>query len=103
MLIQGIRSVSDAETVAREIVAAVERPFTVRGIRVTVGASVGVTEFPRGPDTYETVLSRADSAMYQAKAKGRGQFQFFGRPETDSPAGSGGDPVRTGGRTSRVE
>ena len=40
-----------------------------------VGASVGVTMFPDAGDTYDSVVARADSAMYRAKAEGRGRYQ----------------------------
>jgi GGDEF domain-containing protein len=32
--------------------------------------------FPDSGDSYDTVVSRADSAMYQAKAEGRGRYQI---------------------------
>jgi predicted signal transduction protein with EAL and GGDEF domain len=51
---------------------------------VFVGASVGVTMFPDGADTYDTVVSRADSAMYQAKADGRGRFKVC-QPSSSIP------------------
>jgi predicted signal transduction protein with EAL and GGDEF domain len=33
--------------------------------------------FPENGDTYDSVVSRADSAMYQAKAEGRGRFKTY--------------------------
>ena len=60
--------------VARRIVSTLSQPFTVRGLSLSIGASVGVTMFPDATDTYESVVSRADSAMYQAKADGRGRI-----------------------------
>ncbi len=74
VLVQRIERDEDATALAEKIVAAVERPFLVRGLELSVGASVGVAGFPEGMDTYEGVLSRGDSAMYQAKATGRGRY-----------------------------
>jgi diguanylate cyclase (GGDEF)-like protein len=73
---QGATTSRDAEMVARRIVSTLSKPFTVRGLSLSIGASVGVTMFPDASDTYESVVSRADSAMYQAKAAGRGRFQI---------------------------
>jgi diguanylate cyclase (GGDEF)-like protein len=75
VLIQGASAVGDVEVVAAKIVAALGEPFVVRDLRLFVGASVGVTMFPDAVDTYDSVVSRADSAMYQAKAEGRGRFR----------------------------
>jgi diguanylate cyclase (GGDEF)-like protein len=68
---------SDAEVVAAKVVAALGHPFMVGGVTLFVGASVGVTMFPEAADTFDSVVSRADSAMYQAKANGRGRLQMF--------------------------
>ncbi len=49
-------------------------PFDVHGLTLSIGVSIGVTMYPEEFDTYESVVSRADSAMYRAKAEGRGRF-----------------------------
>jgi diguanylate cyclase (GGDEF)-like protein len=76
VLVQDLREIEDAAAIARKIVATLQRPFTIRGMTLMIGASVGITVFPTDMDTYERVLSRADSAMYEAKARGRGQYRF---------------------------
>ncbi len=75
ILVQAATSRGDVEVVAGKIVSALAKPFVVRDFTLFVGASVGVTMFPDAADTYESVVSRADSAMYQAKAEGRGRFR----------------------------
>jgi diguanylate cyclase (GGDEF)-like protein len=74
VLVQGASGQRDIEVVADKIVTALSMPFVVRDLTLSVGASVGVTMFPEASDTYDSVVSRADSAMYQAKAEGRGRF-----------------------------
>jgi diguanylate cyclase (GGDEF)-like protein len=75
IVVQGAAGQDAAEAVAAKIVAALGEPFVVRDFGLFVGASVGVTMFPDAGDSYDSVVSRADSAMYQAKAEGRGRFQ----------------------------
>ena len=75
ILSQGAATSQDAEIVAHRIVSTLNEPFAVRGLTLSIGASVGVTMFPDATDTYESVVSRGDSAMYRAKANGRGRFQ----------------------------
>jgi len=76
ILLQGVNGPDDIEAVARKVVAAVGAPFVVRGSTVRVGASVGITLFPEEADSYDAVISRADTAMYEAKAQGRARFRF---------------------------
>lgn len=62
---------AQAALLARRIVDALDRPIAVGDGTVQVGASVGVVVAPPGADP-ETELRRADTAMYAAKAAGRG-------------------------------
>jgi diguanylate cyclase (GGDEF)-like protein len=77
ILLRDVSGPDGAETVAAKIVSTLGAPFTIRGSNLSIGASVGVTLFPEQTDTYDAVVSRADSAMYQAKADGRGRFKTY--------------------------
>jgi diguanylate cyclase (GGDEF)-like protein len=77
ILLRQIADAEGAEVVAAKLVEALGAPFVVQGLTVLIGASVGVTMFPENGDTYDSVVSRADSAMYQAKAEGRGRFKTY--------------------------
>lgn len=44
---------------------------------VTVGASIGIAIIPRDGKTVSDVLNHADIAMYQAKSKGKNNYQFY--------------------------
>jgi diguanylate cyclase (GGDEF)-like protein len=41
-------------------------------IHITV--SIGVAQFQNGADTWDTLLNRADNAMYEAKSNGRDRW-----------------------------
>ena len=58
----------------RRVVEAFREPFDLRGQRVTVSASVGLTTQPGTPDE---LLRSADIAMYRAKAAGKGRLALF--------------------------
>lgn len=53
------------------------QPMTIANTVLTVSASVGIAMFPSDGRDMETLLQRADMAMYQAKSSGRGCFSFF--------------------------
>jgi predicted signal transduction protein with EAL and GGDEF domain len=55
------------ERVAQDIGDALERPFTISGTRLDVGASVGSALFPEHGTDADTLIQRADIAMYAAK------------------------------------
>jgi diguanylate cyclase (GGDEF)-like protein len=74
---RGATRPEEAEIVARRVVKSLKEPFEVQGRTLAIGASVGITMFPAaGAESYDMVVSRADSAMYRAKAEGRSRFHL---------------------------
>lgn len=64
--------------VAARIVEAFGLPFTLdEGLQAVVGASVGISLFPRDGIDAGTLIRNADMAMYAAKDEGKGQYRFF--------------------------
>ena len=66
-----------AEALAARIVDLIGRTYVVGGHMLNVGASVGVALSPGDGDDADTLLKRADLALYRAKHDGRGMFRFF--------------------------
>jgi EAL domain-containing protein (putative c-di-GMP-specific phosphodiesterase class I) len=65
--------------VAQRLVTQMSEPVSVLGTEVFVGASVGVATYPEDGSDIDTLLMNADTAMYRAKAAGRGGFQLYDR------------------------
>ena len=74
LLLGSLRDPADASTVAAKVVAALAEPFDVGGRECRVGASVGICVGPDDGEDMETLLGRADTAMYESKAAGKGRF-----------------------------
>ena len=67
----------DAAIVAKRIVDAVAVGVRVGSSEVFVSSSIGIATFPENATDVDTLLSRADAAMYQAKERGRNRFHFY--------------------------
>jgi diguanylate cyclase (GGDEF)-like protein len=63
--------------IAARIVAAFANPFAIADDSQAVGASVGISVFPRDGADAETLIKHSDIAMYAGKREGKGQFRFF--------------------------
>jgi GGDEF domain-containing protein len=50
----------------------------LEGHRAAITASIGITVYPLDGGDVETLLKRADSAMYRAKTERSNDFQFWG-------------------------
>lgn len=57
---------------AEELLFAIQQPFCYQGLTLLVGASVGIAVYPEHAEDVETLVQRADVAMYAAKARGGG-------------------------------
>ncbi|HEX6735460.1 MAG TPA: EAL domain-containing protein, partial [Azonexus sp.] len=76
-LMERVRNEDEVAIVAGEIVDAFEQPFRLGGHELFLSPSVGISLFPRDGATVVELLRNADTAMYRAKAVGRGQFHFY--------------------------
>jgi len=66
-----------ASVVAQKILTAASRPFTLMGQEFRVTASIGISTYPQDGLDEQTLTKNADIAMYQAKAEGKNNFQFY--------------------------
>lgn len=64
---------TDARLVADRILAAMELPFWVEGVRVEIGVSIGIARAPEDGIDAPSLLREADAALYEAKRRGRGR------------------------------
>ncbi len=69
-----------AATIAQELLGALSEPLELAGQTLSVSASIGVALYPADADQAETLLQRGETAMYRAKADGRGGVRFY-QPE----------------------
>jgi len=89
ILLSTVSDQEGAETVAQKIVGTFLSPFPLEGQEVFITTSVGIASYPEDGEDADTLIKRADAAMYVAKAEGRNGYRFF-RPEPpkDKRAGS---------------
>ena len=66
-----------APTVAKHVIDALSKPFEIDELSLSISASVGISLYPMQGTDVDTLLHRADLAMYHAKASGRGNYQIF--------------------------
>ncbi len=82
-LMEAVRSKDEAAQLAREIIAGFDASFAVAGNELYLSAAVGISLFPDDGDEVGALMRNADSAMYRAKADGRGHYHFYTPDMTD--------------------
>ena len=66
-----------ASAVAERLVLALALAFDLDGVVAHIGTSIGISFFPDDGQTTATLFKSADTALYRAKERGRGQFCLF--------------------------
>jgi diguanylate cyclase (GGDEF)-like protein len=66
----------DPAATAARFRAALDEPFVIDGISLTVQASLGIARWPEHGDDAEGLLQRADVAMHQAKERQCGWLEY---------------------------
>lgn len=62
---------------AKRVQRVLNQPVTVGCQELFVSGSIGVSVFPEDGECVESLMQCADVAMYQAKERGRNNYQFF--------------------------
>jgi diguanylate cyclase (GGDEF)-like protein/PAS domain S-box-containing protein len=60
-----------------ELMDDLQQPFRIDGQELTTSVSVGVAIYPEDGADFETLLKKADMAMFRAKDAGRNTYRFF--------------------------
>ncbi|MDP3621338.1 MAG: GGDEF domain-containing protein [Polynucleobacter sp.] len=77
LLLGGLKNKRELNVLIRRILDSLAMPFMIEGRRVTITASMGVVLYPMDNVTIEDLLSRADTAMYKAKEKGKNTWMLY--------------------------
>jgi diguanylate cyclase (GGDEF)-like protein len=75
--IEDVKDASEASCVADKLIELLSQPFEIGEYELFVSASVGICLYPADGEDVDTLVRNADTAMYQAKAAGRGRSHFY--------------------------
>ncbi|MFT5851966.1 MAG: diguanylate cyclase (GGDEF)-like protein [Colwellia sp.] len=79
-------NINDKETAAQlsvEIIDALQSLFIIKGHKLFIGASIGISLYPEHSTQAADLIKFADIAMYNAKKQGRNNCQFFSQTLSD--------------------
>jgi diguanylate cyclase (GGDEF)-like protein len=77
LVLTDLHAPASAATVAEKIRQAMAGPIHIDGKELISSVSVGVSIYPDDGTDFDTLLSKADAALYQAKAVGRNACRFY--------------------------
>lgn len=76
MTLEGVGE-QEAQSVAGQVIKLLKEPFSVGEVEISTSTSIGISFFPQDGCDRETLIRKADHAMYFAKRNGKGQYQLY--------------------------
>lgn len=77
VMLDRLEATGDAGHIAEKLLDALVAPFAVGEQEVFVCASIGISFCPQDTDDPDDLIRNADTALYAAKARGKGTFEYF--------------------------
>ena len=77
VLLDGPLTHAEAVEIGTRAIKVMEPSLRLLGIDVHISASIGIAFYPRDGASVDTLLARADAAMYSAKERGRNNLQCY--------------------------
>ena len=84
VLVNNIDTPVAAAAIAGKIIDCMAAPFNIHGQPLNSSVSIGIAIAPTDGADFDSLLQKADIAMYHAKERGRGRFSFFRQEMNDA-------------------
>jgi len=77
IILRNLKASANAEKIAATVVETLSTAFIYKERQLFIGASVGIRIFPEHGIDADTLISRADSVMYEVKREGGNGYKVY--------------------------
>ncbi|WFU04619.1 EAL domain-containing protein (plasmid) [Rhizobium sp. CB3171] len=77
IFLQNVGHRQNVSEITNRLLAAIARPFHMEGRDMLVSGSLGIACYPDDGASPRDLFAHADAALYEAKARGRNNFQYY--------------------------
>jgi diguanylate cyclase (GGDEF)-like protein/PAS domain S-box-containing protein/hemerythrin-like metal-binding protein len=90
VILSEVEKPDDVNNIAEKILQKLSEPVLLHGVqKCAIGVSIGIALFPDDGYELDKLVSAADGAMYESKARGKNTYTYAGG---ESGSGAGGQP-----------
>jgi diguanylate cyclase (GGDEF)-like protein/PAS domain S-box-containing protein len=86
IILNDIASKDDILPIAQHLLENMAQPFICNERELFISSSIGISLFPTDGEDTQTLLKKADIAMYQAKAQGGNNYRFYTKEDDEKAA-----------------
>lgn len=80
VVLESVMGQKDAAVIAKKLVSALSETYSIDGMQPVVSVSIGIAMVPEHGADAETLIERADQALYEVKAQGCNAYRFYEAP-----------------------
>jgi len=77
LILEGVESIEDVSSLAKKILLSLSKVLYIKEHELYLSSSMGIALYPKDAQDDVPLLKSADTAMYEAKKKGRNNFQYY--------------------------
>jgi len=77
IILEDLNTIDLAAEIAKRIISSLAKPFNLGKHEAIITCSVGISFYPFGDDNAQSLIKKADIAMYHSKIAGRNSYHFF--------------------------
>jgi len=77
VVLSDIVHAGDVQAICDQLLQVITEPYEIDGEECRVTTSIGIAMFPHDGSDVQTLLKRADAAMYEAKEGGKNRYAFY--------------------------
>lgn len=77
IILNDIKTMDDVSLIVEKLLVETQKPIILERHTLASSISIGIALYPNDGDNFETLLQKADTAMYQAKENGGNTYCFF--------------------------
>jgi len=78
-----VSGIKYAASVASRAIEALSQPYSIEGATVNITTSAGVSIYPEHGEDADTLMKKADLALYKAKQSGKNAYRISGQQEAE--------------------
>lgn len=76
-VLSDLASEDHLDHIASHLLKRLSEPYRIEALELHTSPSIGISAYPDGAATIDTLIREADEAMYHAKINGRNNYQYF--------------------------
>lgn len=77
IILRGLKAIANAEKIAVAVLEKLSTAFIYKENQLFIGGSIGISIFPEHGIDADTLISKADLAMYEVKILGRNGYKIY--------------------------